>query len=79
MPLTKVGRSYVVILKEEGVQHAPVVFPCDVTPPFIVRNFSRSGYEVLDHETKETPDDERHIATFTLTVRKSRLRSVEVR
>lgn len=39
MPLSKVGRSYVVILKEEGLQHARVVFPYDVTPPFYRAQF----------------------------------------
>jgi hypothetical protein len=67
VPLSNINRSYVVILKEDGVPHA-VSFPHDVTVPFIVKNFEDEGYTVLDHKITETPDDEKHIATIVLTV-----------
>ena len=69
-PLSKVGRSHFVILKEEGAQHAPISFPYDMSESEIVLRIEAEGWKVLDHEITETPNDEKHIATIILKVRR---------
>lgn len=61
-------RSYKVIRREPGKPEFITFFPGDSSVVDVVRWSESEGYKVMSHEIKETPEDEKHIATITVVV-----------